>query len=80
MINSVITTTTVHRVFRPKPSSDTSPSIYLGSSTPSSESFEEYEKRRAKEAEQEAKVIFYLMLIVSIIGTICFVLSIIYHK
>lgn len=78
-LNSVITST-LHSTYRPKTSSNSSPDIYLGSSTSDGESWEEYNKRRAKEDEQEAKLLFYIMLIGFIAVIACFILSIIYHN
>ena len=67
-LNSVITST-LHSIYRQKEiSSDTS-----------GESWKKYNKRKIKEAEQEAEILFYIILI-GFIGIItCFILSIIYH-
>lgn len=86
-LNSVITST-LHSTYRQKETfSNTSPYIYLNSNT-SGRSWKEYNKRKIKkeynkrnikEAEQEAEILFYIILI-GFIGVItCFILSIIYH-
>lgn len=59
-------------------SSDTSLYVYSKSNT-SNESWKEYKKRRIKEDEQEAKILFYIVLIGFIVVIACFILSIIYH-
>ena len=77
-LNSVITNTLHSTYHRKEISSDTSLDIYPDSDT-SDESWEEYNKRRIKEDEQEAKTLFYIVLI-GFIGVItCFILSIIWH-
>ena len=77
-LNSVITST-LHSTYRQKePSSNTSPYIYLNSNT-SGRSWEEYNKRNIKKAEQEAEILFYIILIGFIGVVTCFILSIIYH-
>ena len=87
-LNSVITST-LHSIYRQKEtSSNTSPYIYLNNST-YGRSWKKYNKRKIKkeynnkrnikEAEQEAEILFYIILI-GFIGVItCFILSIIYH-
>lgn len=77
-LNSVITNT-LHSTYRQKEiSPNTSLGIHPNSDT-SSKSWEEYNKRRIKESEQEAEILFYIILI-GFIGIItCFILSIIYH-
>ena len=67
-LNSVITST-LHSTYRQKEiSSDTS-----------DESWKKYNKQKIKESEQEAEILFYIILI-GFIGIItCFILSIIYH-
>lgn len=59
-------------------SSDISLYVYSKSNT-SNESWKEYKKRRIKEDEQEAKILFYIVLIGFIVVIACFILSIIYH-
>lgn len=77
-LNSVITST-LHSTYRQKEtSSNTSPYIYLNSNT-SGRSWKEYNKRNIKEAEQEAEILFYIILIGFIGVVTCFILSIIYH-
>lgn len=77
-LNSVITST-LHSTYRQKEtSSNTSPYIYLNSNT-YGKSWKKYNKRKIKEAEQEAEILSYIILI-GFIGVItCFILSIIYH-
>lgn len=77
-LNSVITNTLHSTYHREEISSNTSSDIYLDSDT-SDESWEEYEKRRIKEDEQEAKTLFYLVLTGFVFVITCFILSIIYH-
>ena len=77
-LNSVITST-LHSTYRQKrTSSNTSPYIYLNSNT-SGRSWEEYNKRNINKAEQEAEILFYIILIGFIGVVTCFILSIIYH-
>lgn len=58
-LNSVLTNT-LHSTYHQKEiSPNTSLDIYSNSDT-SDESWEEYNKRRTKEAEQEAKILFYI--------------------
>lgn len=74
MINPALIALTLHRAHR------SHPGIYLGCSpSKNKESFEEYEKRRAKEAEQQAKILFYSIWIGFIAVITLFVLSTIYH-
>lgn len=86
-LNSVITST-LHSTYRQKEtSSNTSSYIYLNNNTygrswkkyNKRKIKKEYNKRNIKEAEQEAEILFYIILI-GFIGVItCFILSIIYH-
>lgn len=75
-LNSVLINT-LHNTYRRKEiSSNTSLDSYPNSNT-SNESWEEYNKRKVKEAEQEVKILFYIVL-TGFIGVItCFILSII---
>ena len=58
-LNSVLTNT-LHSTYHQKEiSPNSSLDIYSNSDT-SDESWEEYNKRRTKEAEQEAKILFYI--------------------
>ena len=67
-LNSVITST-LHSTYRQKEiSSDTS-----------DESWKKYNKQKIKESEQEAEILFYIILIGFICIITCFILSIIYH-
>lgn len=86
-LNSVITST-LHSTYRQKEtSSNTSPYIYLNNNI-SGRSWKEYNKRKIKkeynkrnikEAEQEAEILFYIILIGFIGVVTCFILSIIYY-
>lgn len=77
-LNSVMTSTLHSTHCQKEISSNTSPNIHLDSNT-SGENWEEYEKRRIKEDEQEAKTLFYLVLTGFVFVITCFILSIIYH-
>lgn len=77
-LNSVLTNA-LHSTYRRKEiSSDTFLDIYPDNNT-SKESWEEYNKRRIKEDEKEAKILFYIALAGFIGVTTCFILSIICH-
>lgn len=77
-LNSVLINTLHSTYRRKKISSSTFSNIYPNRNT-SRKSWEEYNKRRIKEDEQEAKILFYTALI-GFIGVITFfILSIVCH-